>query len=405
MKQKRSELQGVKNTDPAKDDAAFAKIHNEAGCDEYMQKYPQGKHLSEVLAMKVRYQEARESMELELRREMEAEAGRTAYMDVQRIEFANYDANNNVLNDFDTPLYAAELKYLIPKIVYNGIFDMPQRVSISCKLYDPNGRLMTAPDSPSGYTFTNSFLVRTTDDNSYELSGYGTPSAGTFVPGEYVFELWYQDAMFYQTTVDIKDKGDAVTQDYWRRSLAKCFDNTTQSYKAGSYKGQLKGYDRSGLGMYSWDNGSYYIGEWKAKAMDGYGMYISAPGFDIMNCSQCEYYVGEWHGNGKIGMGRCYDKFGNLIYQGKFANDAPAQTYPNETDESMKFECKDYSYGCYYIGETKNGKCHGKGMLIWRYTGELWYGDFVNGERIGYGIYMPYEGDVSTGYWKGDEEL
>lgn len=50
---------------------------------------------------------------------------------------------------------------------------------------------------------------------------------------------------------------------------------------------------------------------------------------DIMNCPQCRKYVGEWQWGVKSGLGKCFDKSGTLIYEGKFANDAPIERYPN----------------------------------------------------------------------------
>lgn len=405
VKQMRSNMLATKVVDPAEDDAAFAKCNSESTCEEYLKKYPRGRHVTVVLAMKLQFQEEREAIEAASRLEREKEAEKSAFMEIQKIEFANLDAKNKVLNDFGSTLYADEMKFLTPRIVYDGIYDLPEIVTFYCVLYDPKGELKTAPDSPTGYTFTNTLLVKPGEDNTFQMRGYGSQTTCVFVPGDYVYELWYQDSLIYQTPLAINDKGDGLTHYNWRKALKKCCDNPSQpAYKEGSYKGQVKGYERSGLGLYSWNQGAFYVGEWKAKYKDGTGIDIPPEGRQFPNCPGAEYFVGEFSGNVKSGMGRCYDKYGNLIYQGNFSNNAPTQEFPGKTDKSMKFECLDYSLGCYYVGETKNGKCHGKGMLIWRWQGEMWYGDFVDGERSGYGVFMPYEGEVSTGIWRGDRK-
>lgn len=409
VQKKLSDYLAKEMADEAEDNAAFARCIDEPSCDEYLQNYPRGRHLEEVLAMKAHYQEEREALEAQRRREWEEEASKTAFMDIQRIEFANKDTKKNVvIDDFGSAIYVSELKYLIPRIVYNGIFDLPKRVTIDCKLYNPEGDLITVKGSPKGYTFENTFVVRPSKDNNYELPGYGSSTPGFLKSGDYAFELWYQDSLIYNTSVTVSEKGDALTVGKWRNALADCFAQTTQSYKEGAYKGQVDGYARSGLGIYSWNKGLnegvFYIGEWKAKNMEGMGIYIMAEGLQINNCPGGMYYVGGMSGNIKSGTGRCYDKYGNLIYEGKFANDAPTQTNRSE-NKTLKFECYEYSMGCYYVGETKNGKCHGKGMLIWRWFDEIWYGDFVDGERNGYGIFMSQDGSISTGVWKGAKKL
>lgn len=341
------------------------------------------------------------------REELRKQARQTAYMNIRRVEFANLDDNDNVLSGFGSAIYAADLKFLTPRIVYDGILDIPEAVTISCKIFDPNGKLKVSSNS-SRYTFTDSFLVMTGKNNNLQLSSYGSSTQGFFTPGNYTFQIWYEDRMIYQTEVYIGNKsGDAITQDYWRNALSRCKENASQNYGSdGSYKGQLKNGNRSGLGMYSWNNGARYIGSWNAGSRSGMGIYIAAKGKTVKNCERCTFYVGEWSGNVKSGTGRCYDAFGHLIYDGRFSNDNHIQTYPADSEnKNLMFKCYDYSSGCYYVGETRNGKAHGKGMLIWTYKGDMWYGDFEYGERSGYGVFISNAGDViSSGYWQGDNK-
>ena len=410
VQKKQSDLLAKEMANEEEDNAAFSLCDNELACDEYLEKYPRGRHLDEVLAMKLQFQQIRDSIEAVRRLEWEAEASKTAYMDIQEIEFANFDVKKNiVINDYGSTLYSSDLKFLTPNIVYDGIYDLPKFVTIYCKLYNPNGNLMTAPDSPYGYTFEDYFLVKPGNGNNKELRKYGNSTiSGLFESGDYLFELYYQDSLIYQTPFTISDKGDALTVGRWRNSLSKCFDQATQNNKDLAYKGQVDGRKRSGLGALMFKNeayqGTYYIGEWKESMPDGTGIFIVPDGKNqLANCEGAMYYVGEMSKNLKSGKGRCYNKFGELVYEGNFANDAPTQTYPTE-NKSLRFECLDYALGCYYVGETKDGKCHGKGMLIWRWDNEIWYGTFVDGERNGYGILLLNDGNVTTGIWKGDEK-
>ena len=199
----------------------------------------------------------------------------------------------------------------------------------------------------------------------------------------------------------VKTKENALSRGNWRTALRKCRDYVTYNYDNGSYKGQAYNGSRSGLGMYSWNDGSYYIGGWNSGDRKGMAIYISTSGYTVNSCPDCAYFVGEWSSYDKSGTGTCYDKFGNLIYYGTFVNDKPTQTYPMTGYSSYKFECQELSRGDYYIGETKDGNRHGMGVYIWS-SGDMWYGNWSEGQRDGYGIYMPYQGSVSTGTWKGD---
>ena len=70
--------------------------------------------------------------------------------------------------------------------------------------------------------------------------------------------------------------------------------------------------------------------------------------------------------------------------------------------KSYKFECIEYTNGNYYIGETKDGKRHGRGVYLWK-EGGAWYGYWQEGSRSGRGIYYKPSGGFTLGSWKGDE--
>jgi hypothetical protein len=298
-------------------------------------------------------------------------------------------------------MYASEIMYLKPRITYNGILDESKYVTLNVKIIKPNGSVESNSASPAGYTYSNSFYVRTGSSNTYMMTGWGNDSKNAYVSGTYKFELWYDGSKIYQTTFTVKDKENALSRGNWRSALRKCRDYATFTYDNGSYSGQANESGRSGLGMYSWNSGSYYIGNWLSGDRSGKGIYITSQGNIVNNCPDCCYYVGEWSSSEKSGTGTCYDKFGNLIYDGSFANDKPNDTYPMSGYASYKFECIEYTSGDFYVGETYNGKRHGKGVFIWT-DGDMWYGNWSDGQRDGYGIYMPYQGSVSTGTWKGD---
>lgn len=378
------------------EDEAYARCTNELACEEYIRDYPNGRYYWKVVAKK-------NTLEAE-RLHREREAAKTAYMNIQKIEFANVNKAGDIINSYGFTMYDADIMYLRPRITYGGILDDSRYVTLDVKIIKPNGSIESNSNSPSGYTYSNSFYVQTGPNNTYLFTGWGNESKTCYVAGTYRFELWYEGNRIYQTTFVVKDKENALSRGNWRSALRKCRDYVMKTYDNGSYKGQLYDGNRSGLGMYSWNSGSFYIGNWKSGDKNGKAIYMVASGNSVANCPDCAYYVGGWENGDKSGTGTCYDKFGKLIYDGGFANDKPTGGYPMTGYDSYKFECIEYSgdfAGCYYVGETYQGYPHGKGVFIWS-SGDMWYGQWKDGIRDGYGIYMHYQGSVSTGTWKGD---
>lgn len=196
----------------------------------------------------------------------------------------------------------------------------------------------------------------------------------------------------------------------WRTSMRKIVDNVTEKYSYNdAYKGQKSNGKKDGMGVfYWWNSGSYYFGEWSNGNMNGYGISVRAEGYTINDCPDCVYYVGNWKDDKKSGKGTCYDRYGNLIYYGDFADGRPTGTYPTtESYSSYKFECIKYDYNDshnrdVYVGETKNGKRHGYGILVWK-NGNAWYGRWEDGARNGQGMDLLYDGSIKYGRWDGDE--
>ena len=199
--------------------------------------------------------------------------------------------------------------------------------------------------------------------------------------------------------------GNRLSRGVWRELMHKTFDNPSWTYDNGKYRGQLNN-GRNGYGSYWWkDDDDMFFGQYQGGDRDGYGIYIiGKDGHNINNCKNCMFYVGAWSKNQKSGKGTCYDKFGNLIYYGDFKDDKPVDDYPMaDKYKSYKFECIEYDNGNKYVGETKDGKRHGRGIFLWK-DGSSWYGRWEDGSRAGRGIYFPYSGSSYTiGTWKADE--
>lgn len=199
--------------------------------------------------------------------------------------------------------------------------------------------------------------------------------------------------------------GNALSRGEWRKQMLKTMDNPSYTYDNGKYRGQLNN-GRNGFGSYWWkEDDDYHWGWYENGKREGTGIYIIGHVDDrwVRNCKGCIYFVGEYEAGDKVGKGTCYDKFGNLIYYGDFKNDEPVDEFPmTGRYTSYKFECIEYDNGNMYVGETKDGKRHGRGIFLWK-DGSSWYGRWSDGSRDGRGIYFPYSGSYTVGSWKADE--
>ena len=108
-----------------------------------------------------------------------------AYMQITGVRFVNVDENGNTIGSAGI-LYWQDIKYIAPVLEYNGIADSLRSTTLYCKIYKPNGVLITRDDSPYGYTYSYTMNVEPGYDNERELDSWG----GTFMQGTYTFEIY-----------------------------------------------------------------------------------------------------------------------------------------------------------------------------------------------------------------------
>lgn len=88
---------------------------------------------------------------------------------------------------------------------------------------------------------------------------------------------------------------------------------------------------------YDQDNYLIYRGMEVVNLREGFGTSY----FPILHPLQIEY-EGEWSSNLRQGVGASYDRFGNLIYKGKWFHDKPAELSITLTDDSVPIEFSTY---------------------------------------------------------------
>ena len=63
-----------------------------------------------------------------------------------------------------------------------------------------------------------------------------------------------------------------------------------------------------------------------------------------------------------------------------------------------------YSNGDVFYGEFYNGRRHGYGVYCWT-NGDIWYGRYKDGYRNGYGMLIKSGNMIYYGKWVGDSKV
>lgn len=214
---------------------------------------------------------------------------------------------------------------------------------------------------------------------------------------------------------------------YWQHGLTDQQQGKIvyESYREGCYIGEHYAAMRDGVGIYLWDSGILYVGQWEfgerygmgVTYFDGlahYGSYndtaegfgaaiITNPHSHLYDCPDGVVYVGGWRDGEPEGRGTIYDASGTLIYYGKFHNGHPTDTYPSEESyTNYRWDTEQLANGDSYEGELLQGSREGFGIYRWA-DGSMWFGLWHKNLRHGDGILiMPTQDglDIVGGTWE-----
>lgn len=122
----------------------------------------------------------------------------SGYMEISGVSFANVDTDGHIIDDYGSNLYASEIKYLKPKVFYRGLASVEKEISVDVKIIKEDGTLETGTGSPDGYTYSYQYKVEPGSGKNIELSGWGRNNGGSYSPGQYKFEVWYNGNILYE---------------------------------------------------------------------------------------------------------------------------------------------------------------------------------------------------------------
>lgn len=152
----------------------------------------------------------------------------------------------------------------------------------------------------------------------------------------------------------------------------------TFKLESGMYYGTLEMGVRNGLGLYQWESGMSYVGDWTWNTFDGKGTLTWADG---------SYYTGEFADDKRTGRGT-YVWPDGTIYTGDFVNG-------RQTGRGTLT----WADGSSYTGDFTDGKRTGKGTLTWS-DGSSYTGEFVKDVISGMGMMTFANGDTYIGQFK-----
>ena len=124
-----------------------------------------------------------------------------AYMDIKKMEFANTKNGSDEITPYGGTLYASSMRYLSPKIYFDAKCTEEKKVTLYSKIIKPDGTLIKGTSSPEGYTYSTTLTFSPGQNKIWNLSGWGSDNGGTYQPGTYRYELWYEGNKIYETTV------------------------------------------------------------------------------------------------------------------------------------------------------------------------------------------------------------
>lgn len=129
---------------------------------------------------------------------------------INNVTFSNQDKNGNTITSFGEELYENELKYLTPKIYYEGLYSNEQTVTLYYRIFESTGNLSSGTSSPLGFTSKQSITIKP-GSNSLTLNGWGSESGGSFPSGVTKVEYWLDGEKIYETRVTVKKKEGTAT--------------------------------------------------------------------------------------------------------------------------------------------------------------------------------------------------
>ncbi len=161
---------------------------------------------------------------------------------------------------------------------------------------------------------------------------------------------------------------------------------------AGEYVGTLIDYKFYGWGLFLSSTGIQSYGQYRSGKLL-FGLLINS---DIARVGSDEHHVVYDLSTGKIT--RLHTKEGDVPLEYPLVASSDGEPSP------YSFKKETYKNGDVYFGEFYEGRRHGYGVYQWA-NGDMWYGCYRGGYRDGYGMLVKPDHHVYYGKWVGDTKV
>lgn len=145
---------------------------------------------------------ARRQAEAERKRresELQQQLANKGYIEIVDVLFSNMhlvDTSVVTLDGYGTCLYASDMRYLTPKIYYNGLVSERRKVFFETKLYDSDGALVGEHDD-------DYIWVKPGQNHTEVMFPLGNNTRSIFSPGEYRYEVWHNGNRLFSKTFSL----------------------------------------------------------------------------------------------------------------------------------------------------------------------------------------------------------
>ena len=184
------------------------------------------------------------------------------------------------------------------------------------------------------------------------------------------------------------DPLQAVFCDYTREHSQTSYISNA----AGEYIGTLIDYKFYGWGLFLSTSGIQSYGQYRGGKLL-FGLLINN---EVVRVGSDEHYVIYDLSTGEII--RLHTRDGDMPLE------FPLATSPDGELSPYSFKKETCKNGDVYFGEFYNGRRHGYGVYQWA-NGDLWYGNYRGGYRDGYGMLVKPDRHVYYGKWVGDTKV
>jgi hypothetical protein len=132
-----------------------------------------------------------------------------AGLQITKLEFANLDYNVGYIDNWGTDLfYSDAMRYLGIRITYNSLSIYSKDVTLYVKIVEPDGNVSSGSNSPTGYSFKQTFATEDYYAENIEMivGGWGNNNQSAYPAGTYKVEIWDNKGEFlFEKSVTIQN--------------------------------------------------------------------------------------------------------------------------------------------------------------------------------------------------------